>query len=78
MIKRKVLADGRYAVITTRRAAYVSHIFGKATIYKSKESYDKNNVLFDGYTTVTNIFLGQEQAKLNGEIEKFFSSLENK
>lgn len=76
MIKRQSLSDGRYVILTTRRAAYVSYIFGKASIYKSKESYDKNNVLRDGYEVVTNIHLGNTAAELPAKIQEFFNSLE--
>ena len=77
MIKRIVLADGRYLILTTRRAAHVSHIFGKASIYKSKESYDKNDVLRDGYTVITSIHLGNTQAGLPAAIDEFIKRIES-
>lgn len=76
MIKRQVLSDGRYVVLTTRRADYVTYIFGKATIYKSKESYDKGNLLADGWETVTNIPLGNTKAEMITKIDEFIASLE--
>ncbi len=71
MIHRQTLPDGRYLVLTTRRAAYVSNIFGKATIYKSEQSYRHRNALLDGYEQITNIALGNAKEELPAKIEQF-------
>ena len=75
MIKRQILPDGRYVVLTTRRANFTTYIFGKASIYKSKHSYDKGNLLTDGWETITNIHLGHTNAELETNVQKFIDSL---
>ncbi len=58
-----------YIVLTTRKANYSDHIFGKMTFWGSKEKFDKGDCR--GVYTAKDIYLGTVESYIPIEADKF-------
>ena len=75
MKAKHTYSNGAFVTITTRRANYSTRIYGKATIFPTKQAYDHGDCR--NVTEVKDFYLCESDENLAESVNQFISHLES-